>query len=235
MVRLLIVLLVSLISSVAFASEKESADSSVTENFAIYYRFDDIRFDQTYLSNKETAARIKNYLLSSPRIDSITIYAWASPEGAFKHNEWLSKERAKTAKQFLLSHSPDSAKLNSGKVKISPLAENWPGLEKLVQENYHRHDREKVLKILRADNISDETRKWRLKQLDGGYTWRFLLRNYMPQLRAATWICVWAEVAQPLPESKALTAAITPRSMMICTIIGTVLASGLYFSLLYRA
>lgn len=211
MKRLVLLLCISLISSVAvFASEDSSrrspSDTAVTENFAIYYRFDDTRFDQTYLSNSETAARIKNYMINSPRIDSITIYAWASPEGAYHHNVWLSKERAKTARNFLLTHSPDSAKLNSDKIKISPLAENWPGLEKLVFENYHRHDREKVLKILRADNIGDETRKWRLKQLDGGYTWRYLLRNYMPKLRTATWICVWAEVIDPL-EKGAIVAA----------------------------
>lgn len=176
------------------------ADTSITEQFAIYYRFDATGFDQTYLSNSETAAHIKNYLLNSARIDSVTIYAWASPEGAYRHNVWLSQERAKTAKRFLLSHSPDSAKLNSEKIHISPQAENWPGLTRLVEENYHRHDRVKVLRILNDKTISDETRKWRLKQLDGGIAWRVLLYRYMPKLRAATWICVWAEAIDPLPE-----------------------------------
>lgn len=32
-----------------------------------------------------------------------------------------------------------------------------------------------------------------------------MLRNYMPQLRAATWICVWAEVIEPLPAVAAMT------------------------------
>ena len=154
-----------------------SEESVITEKFAIYYRFDDIDFDQTYLTNRESAEHIRNYLINSPRIDSITIYSWASPEGAYHHNVWLSKERAKTAKRFLLSHSPDSAKLNSGKIHISPLAENWPGLLALVEENYHRHDRAKVLTILGDRTIGDETRNWRLKQLDNGYTWNYLWRN----------------------------------------------------------
>ena len=178
----------------------EPQDSTVTENFAIFYRFDDTKFDPTYLTNGETAAHIRNYLQNSPRIDSIKIYAWASPEGAYHHNVWLSKERAKTAKRFLLDHSPDSARLDSKKIHISPLAENWPGLLKIVEEKYFRHDREKVLKILRTQGIGDETRKWRLQQLDKGHTWKYLRIRYMPQLRSATWICVWAEVADPLPE-----------------------------------
>lgn len=55
-----------------------SRDSAITEKFAIYYRFDDTRFDQNYLSNSETAVHIRNYLANSPRIDSIAIYAWAA-------------------------------------------------------------------------------------------------------------------------------------------------------------
>ena len=204
--RILSMCLIFLSLAVSHAQENLSSDTAkseesvITEKFAIYYRFDDTDFDQTYLTNRESAEHIRNYLIDSPRIDSITIYSWASPEGAYHHNVWLSKERAKTAKRFLLSHSPDSAKLNSGKIHISPLAENWPGLLALVEENYRRHDREKVLNILGDGTIGDETRKWRLKQLDNGYTWNYLWRNYMPHLRAATWVCVWAEVIDPLPQ-----------------------------------
>lgn len=203
------------ISSALDATVGSALDTAVTENFAIYYRFDDTSFDQTYLSNSETAAHIKNYLVNSPRIDSITIYAWASPEGAYHHNVWLSQERAKTAKKFLLSYSPDSLKLNSDKIHISPRAENWPGLIRLVEDNYTRHDREKVLSILRTEGIGDETRKWRLKQLDGGYTWNYLWRQYMPQLRAATWICVWAEVIDPLPEIVQLLSSAATAEMIL--------------------
>jgi hypothetical protein len=136
----------------------------------------------------------------------VTIYSWASPEGGIKFNTYLSRERGKTAKKLLLSLSPDSAKFNSGKIKLSPIAENWLGLEKIVEERYFRHDRDKVLKILRTKGISDETRKWRLQQLNEGYSWKILVRRYMPELRAATWICVWAEVIDPMPEVAAIVA-----------------------------
>lgn len=68
-----------------------------------------------------------------------------------------------------------------------------------VQKDYHRHDRAKVLRILSDESIGDETRKWRLQQLDKGYTWRYLIRKHMPQLRAATWFCVWAEAPVLVP------------------------------------
>ena len=174
------------------------ADTSITEKFSLYYRFDSIEVDSVYLDNRQQIDHIRHYLSASPRIDSITVYAWASPEGGYKHNLWLSRKRAEAAKRFLLSNS-DPRKLNSDKIKISPLAENWTGLREIVEKRYHRHDREKVLSILDAQGIGDETRKWRLQQLDKGYTWRFLLRRYMPELRSATWICVWAEVPPALP------------------------------------
>lgn len=172
------------------------------ESFSIYYRFDKTDIDATYLDNPRQIRHILNYIENSPRIDSITIYAWASPEGAYHHNKWLSTERALTARRFLLQHSPDSVKLNSEKIRISPLSENWPGLTDLVEQNYSRHDRDDVLRILKAEGIGDETRKWRLKQLDDGYTWSYLKRKYMPELRTATWICVWEKVAEEVTPLK---------------------------------
>ena len=170
--------------------------------FAIHYRFDKIDVDSAYLDNAATIDTIRFYLTNSAHIDSITVYAWASPEGGYPHNKWLSEKRAAAAKELLLELAPDSTKLNEGKIKISPLAENWPGLTELVEKNYHRQDRDRLLKILRTEGIGEETRKWRIQQLDNGYTWEYLKRNYMKQLRSATWLCVWTGVGaiEPLQE-----------------------------------
>ena len=170
--------------------------------FAIHYRFDKIDVDSAYLDNAATIDTIRFYLTNSAHIDSITVYAWASPEGGYPHNKWLSEKRAAAAKELLLELAPDSTKLNEGKIKISPLAENWPGLAELVEKNYHRQDRDRLLRILRTEGIGEETRKWRIKQLDNGYTWEYLKRNYMKQLRSATWLCVWTGVGaiEPLQE-----------------------------------
>ncbi|MBO5979460.1 MAG: DUF3575 domain-containing protein [Bacteroidales bacterium] len=187
-------------------SHTETRDSSKIEKFILHYRVNETELDDEYMDNKMQLHKIRHYFANSPRIDSVTIYSWASPEGGIKFNTYLSKERGKTAKRLLLSLSPDSAKFNSGKIKLSPVAENWEGLEKLVEERYFRHDRDNVLKILRTKGISDETRKWRLQQLNEGYSWKILVRRYMPELRAATWICVWAEIIDPMPEVAAIVA-----------------------------
>ena len=170
--------------------------------FAIHYRFDRIDVDSSYMDNAAAIDTLRFCLTHSAHIDSITVYAWASPEGGYPHNKWLSEKRAAAAKELLLELAADTTKLNEGKIKISPLAENWPGLLELVEKNYHRPNRERLLRILRAEGIGEETRKWRIKNLDGGYTWNYLKQHYMKQLRSATWVCVWTSVGAiaPLPE-----------------------------------
>lgn len=199
-IRLLLIYAFVLIP-LSVLSKENPTDSSVVEKFALYYKCDSIDINENYLSNKSQIEHIRHYLRNSPRIDSITIYSWASPEGGYEYNKWLSQERGKTARRFLLENCPDSLKLNEGKIHLSPLAENWSGLLELVEKNYFRHDRDKVIKILKTEGIKNETRKWRLQQLDKGLTWRYLVDTYMPDLRTATWICVWVEVV-PLPSPK---------------------------------
>lgn len=171
-------------------------------SFAIHYRFDRVDVDSSYMDNAAAIDTIRFCLTHSVHIDSITVYAWASPEGGYPHNKWLSEKRAAAAKELLLSLAADTTKLNEGKIKISSLAENWPGLLELVEKNYHRQNRERLLRILRAEEIGEETRKWRIRNLDDGYTWNYLKRHYMKQLRSATWVCVWTSVGAiaPLPE-----------------------------------
>lgn len=190
-----------LLSNVLFCSTAKAQPKERRE-FAIHYRFDRIDVDSSYMDNAAAIDTIRFCLTHSVHIDSITVYAWASPEGGYPHNKWLSEKRAAAAKELLLSLAADTTKLNEGKIKISPLAENWPGLLDLVEKNYRRPNRERLLRILRAEGIGEETRKWRIRNLDDGETWNYLKRHYMKQLRSATWVCVWTSVGAiaPLPE-----------------------------------
>ena len=179
-------------------------EGPLKESFAIHYRVNETSVEEDFMSNKEQIHKIKHYLVNSPCVDSITIYAWSSPDGLYSKNKALSRKRANSAKKLLLQHSPDSAKLNSEKIKISPIAENWDGLIRLVNEGYDRKDRDKVLSILNNGKMGSDTKKRELKKLDKGRTWKYLADNYLTQLRAATWVCVWAEVIQGMPEVAAV-------------------------------
>ena len=99
----------------------------IAETFALYYWRDRIDLDETYLDNGWQMARIRDYLARSPRIDSITIFAYASPEGAYRRNVWLSEQRAEAAKEYLLAHRPDSSALDPEDILLRPMHENWAG------------------------------------------------------------------------------------------------------------
>ena len=198
--RLLIVLMLLFVFTTLRAANDSSCVQSVEHRFKLYYLHDGIDIDENYLDNKNQIAHIRRYLANSPRIDSIVVYAWASPEGVYEKNVWLSEKRAQTARRFILDNAPEGTALEEQNIILKPMHENWEGLLQAVEETYFRHDRDRVLQILRDNTIKNDTKKWRLKQLDKGYTYSYIIRHQMPHLRVAAWICVWAPTLAPLPD-----------------------------------
>lgn len=169
---------------------------SVERRFAIYYWLDRVDIDEHYLDNEWQIAQIRKYLLISPKIDSITICSYASPEGVYERNVWLARKRAEAARRFLVNNIPDGSSLNGDKIKLQPMNENWEGLRAELEANYTLPNKDKVMRILDA-NVGNDTKKWRIRHLDNGYTWHYIIVNHMPKLRLATWICVWVDPAVP--------------------------------------
>lgn len=179
------------------AQQRESfirSDSSVVMNFRIFYPVNQTQLFEDYMDNAESFYRIRKYLEKSSRIDSITIYSYASPEGSYAGNKRLAAERGKAAKQFLLGLFPQERQLPESLVKLDPTAENWAGLRDKVQYEYTLSDKDQVLAILDRTDISDERRKVLLKRLNGGKSWRYMVKEIMPRLRYATWISVWQRI-----------------------------------------
>lgn len=184
-------------------------DSTVIESFSICYMCDSTKVNPYYLDNPNRISKIINYINNSPRIDSIVINAYASPDGPYNYNKKLSIKRAETAKRLLLSYSRDSLKLNSSKIVIRQCGENWGGLTESILNSYEKSDRNKVISILLDTSISDATRKSRLMALDSGRTWRYIIDNYMAVLRTAEWTFYCADIIElpELPEIKGVLKA----------------------------
>ncbi|MBQ5656857.1 MAG: DUF3575 domain-containing protein [Bacteroidaceae bacterium] len=165
------------------------------DHYSLYYYRDRVDLQEDYLDNALQMVRIRDILARSPRIDSIAIYAYASPEGAPHRNDWLARRRAEVARDFILANLPNDSVLLPQNIILHPMGENWEGLYEELDANYHLMNRDRVMRIMRAD-IPTETKKWRLKQLDNGFTYNWIIRHHMPALRVATWLCVY----QPIPE-----------------------------------
>ncbi len=107
-------------------------DTSEVRQFRIYYPVNKTRLYPDYMSNPHNLRIIGEYLAESPRIDSIIIYSYASPEGPYEFNKRLSRERGLTAKRYLLSLVPSWRELPDSVFRLRPEAENWEGLREEV-------------------------------------------------------------------------------------------------------
>ena len=175
-------------------------DNVNSDSYALYYYCDRIDLQDDYLDNAMQMERIRNILAHSPRIDSIAIYAYASPEGAPHRNDWLARRRAEVARDFILANLPNDSVLLPQNIILHPMGENWEGLYEELEANYHLMNRDRVMNIMRAD-IPAETKKWRLKQLDNGFTYNWIIRHHMPALRVATWLCVYKPIPEFVPDT----------------------------------
>lgn len=110
------------------------------------------------------------------KFTEFNITGFASPEGNYDSNMRLSENRAKAFANYM----KDKENLPASLLKVNWEGEDWIGLREAVK--YSRlADRDKILEVL---NISDiNKRKAQLRALDGGRTYRMLLKDYYPALR----------------------------------------------------
>ena len=139
------------------------------------------------MGNAQRMQDARSFLLDNKQLDSITIKAWASPEGPFLHNRWLARKRAAAAQSFLWKTG-----LRANYTQL-PLDEDWDGLYDAVASYYQRPNRAQVMAILQNPEFSSQERKAKLKELDGGLTYRFLIDTLMAPLRHADIQAHWTE------------------------------------------
>lgn len=211
-IRRILVLICVLGTFVTGAYARSGADSTVVRSFRISYPVNDTRLHENYLDNYRKLQHIREYFKESPRVDSIVIYSYASPEGPYRLNRRLAEERGRRARQYLLEHLPEGVDFPDSLIIVSPTAENWDGLYEMVSELYPYEDRQDVLDLLTRTDISNDRKKILLKKINGGRPWVYIRDNILPQLRYATWVAEWVYVRAledpvppvPVPQSDTL-------------------------------
>jgi len=156
----------------------------------VYFRFDKVDLDSTYLNNRKGLHVLSALFSDTVRvslIDSIHIYAYASPEGRESYNDRLAQRRAVSMKQYLTSNHPFLEHMH---IRLLPQGENWEGMKKLVGENKGFDEWEEVLMIL--DWVKEPDRREQLiKQLNGGKAYEYIKDSILPLLRNAVVCTVW--------------------------------------------
>lgn len=126
---------------------------------------------------QQTVEAVKNDPYAT--ITSLSIKGYASPEGTYKGNAYLAENRAKA----LLNYVKDHYDLSGVELTVDFEPEDWEGLEAAVEKG-NLPDKEELLAIIRADEPADwDAREWKLKSLNGGSSYKILLRDVYPSLR----------------------------------------------------
>lgn len=168
---------------------KEGESYSAKKLFAIHYRWDKDNLDSLYLSNPQNLHLLDSILTSvdSAYINTLTIVAYASPEGQPDHNQRLSERRAKTIKNYIKSKYTSIA---PEQIIIEARGENWDGLRNFVIHDNDLPSRDEVLKIIDSPLPSLQKQSL-LTKLNGGVIYyRYILPNYYRYLRNGAFVLI---------------------------------------------
>lgn len=164
-----------------------TSETEHAEEFTFYFRCNKSTIDEDFLTNGQEAAILRGMLERKGfRVDTLTIYAYSSPEGPQAFNAQLSRRRAESVRRFIRDNSANAP----NHIIVIQKEENWPGLRQTVRESYRKDNRDDVLRILTSES-DDEARKAALKALDGGKTYRYIIDTLMAPLRNATFRIRW--------------------------------------------
>lgn len=167
-----------------------SADNvAITDSLLVHFRQDKTVYESNYLGNAQTLGQVLATIdsLGPQRLESVDIIGYASPEGATEYNAGLSRKRSEVVYSQVKEIAPDWSK---GKISVKPGFESWDLLKERIQsdEKLTEANRNKIIDILDAQGIGNDTKKWRLKnklgtQPDLGDLWQYILQNHYLYLR----------------------------------------------------
>ncbi|SHE93352.1 OmpA family protein [Bacteroides luti] len=124
---------------------------------------------------RQTIDKIKND--KNTHITDMTIHGYASPEGNYTENSRLANERAKALQQYI------NNLYNLGNIKftVKSTPEDWDGLSSYIKKS-NLKNKNQILAIIN-ENISPDAKEQKLKNLNAGESYQFMLHEYFPALR----------------------------------------------------
>jgi tetratricopeptide (TPR) repeat protein len=164
------------------------------DQLEIIFKVSSIEIDSTVFDNEVTFGKILaavDRIHSNPnyKIEKIEVAGYASPEGRPGFNNWLGYHRAKALIDYIIEHRPEYD-LTMDDFRIVNGDENWEGL-KWALKDYEFEHKERVLDIINNPDIPSELKKDKIKWIDHGKTWKFMLDNIYPHLRCARYLAVF--------------------------------------------
>lgn len=187
-------LLTSIISLILFSGPTEAHNTPDGRHYRdarLVFRWDRSNYEDSYLGNAEAADKLFNLLeeIGEESIDSVSVVAYASPEGVYEHNLKLSRSRARefnaAVKQRIGLHEKRFP------IRVTSGGEAWELLRSRVaaDSTMSKDAKSRILALLDNGSISKDTKKWRMMHNALGNTpqegdvYHWLLVNHYRYLR----------------------------------------------------
>lgn len=133
-------------------------------------------------------------------ITEVWIKGFASPEGSYANNTYLAENRAKALRDYVKS----LYRFEQATFTVDFEPEDWEGLEKRL-EGMDLPDKVELLAIIRSPEPRDlDKKEWKLKTLNGGNSYKILLRDVYPALRHSDYVVKYNIRNFTIEEAKSL-------------------------------
>lgn len=159
------------------------------DSIKVYFALDKATYNPTLDDNAASMERFIDGLaasLNSVNLDHIVVYGYASPDGPFRKNDKLSRQRCKAIAEYISRNA--GIPMKDIQTKRGGVA--WDGLRALVIDNPQTPHRDEVLRILDeylpdacTDRAKSDRCRKRLDAIDGGRTFRWMVDNLFTRLR----------------------------------------------------
>ena len=185
-----IVFALFLLSGAPASAQQHNREAS--DEFRITFPVNKYVLDREYRYNAKAFAHLDSLLAVRGKVfvDSVIVVSKSSPEGPYKGNEALSRNRSKAIYDYVVSAYPDLA----GKVKVSSEVESWAEFAQMVSEDptLSSATRAEALAIIGNDAAPD-AKKAQLRRLK---EYNYFLNYYFPALRFSAIVVVFDRVAE---------------------------------------
>lgn len=148
--------------------------------------------------------------IASHSLQNVIVTGYASPEGPVEFNKKLANKRRQALIDIIINRTTISQQQVF--TQQPEKGEEWEILRTLVANTPNVPNRDKIIAIINADNLTDAQRLLRIKAIDNRTTYRWLLKHIFPKLRFARAIAILRKPAptpapiEPAPAVEIVTA-----------------------------
>ena len=170
---------VLLVFSNAFFVRARGIDATADARVRVTFPFDSADLRSDYMSNASAISSINEILNFSEGSVDVEIVSYSSPEGPESYNLYLSKLRAASVKNYILSAVPGA----NPSIRIASFAEAWAQLRAFIvaDNSLTEESRLEFLLIIDSDNTLDEKEEL----IKANPLYKALYRRYFRSLRYA--------------------------------------------------